>query len=261
MDKNKELQRKQEDAAFAHGLCWVGGAVVAECFLMLINQYFFNFTTSAESIARAEIAYKVMMAAFVVAPIVFVIAAVKGFLSFKKSGTICPVVEGALGLSAAISLSMSMSLIYNGDGATMMLLFLPVAGALAFTFFLYQRDFFYSAAISGMAGLVLWMIWHTTSSNMIVAIIGTAKVVVFGGLFCFFAAKLKEKGGVITLLGYEVRFLPKDAIYPVIYTSAGLSALAVLVAMVLGGYVAYYLIFAMAAWIFALLVYYTVRML
>lgn len=259
MDKNKELQRKQEDEAFAHGLCWVGGAVLVECFLLLINRYFFQFYS--DELVMAEVAYHVLRVTFVVAPVVFLIAAVKALLDFKKTGAVSHVLEGAMGLSGALSLSASMCMIYNAEGCTMMMLFIPAAGALAFTFFLYQRDFFYSAALSGMAGMVLWMLWHKGGSNTVVGYIGAAKVVVFSAVFIWLASLLKKHDGAISLLGHKVTILPKDASYAVIYITVALASVAVLLGAVLGGYVAYYLIYCMVAWIFALLVYYTVRML
>ncbi len=261
MDKNKELQRKQEDAAFAHGLWWVGGAILVEILLVLINKYYFHFTTAPESVAKAEFTYNMMRVFFVVAPLVFLAAGVKGYLQFKKTGTICPLIEATLGLSGAISLVCSMCLVYKADGCSMMLLFVPAAGALAFGFFLYQHDFFYSAAICGMATMVMWMVWHVTPNNKFIGIIGAIKIIVFSALLCWVANLLKKSDGTLTLLGHSVRFLPSDALYHVIYASAGLSAATAVLGLLLGGYVAYFLIYVLAAWIFALLVYYTVRML
>lgn len=261
MDKNKELQRQQEDAAFAHGLWWVGGAIVIEVLLLLINQFYFNFTTDPASVARAEITVQVMRGLMVIAPVLYVLAAIKGFLQFKKTGTICYVVEGVLGMSAFLSLAMAMVLSYKADGCSMMLLFIPAAGILAFMFFLYQRDFFYSAAYSGMGALVLWMIWHQSVGRVVLVYIAVAKIVIFAGLLGWVVTLLKKSGGTLTLLGHTVRFLPKDALYPIVYASLALSAGLSLVGFLVGGYVAYYLIYALAAWIFALLVYYTVRML
>lgn len=261
MNKNKELQRQQEDAAFAHGLWWVGCAILVELVLLMINNFYFNFTTDVQSINNAYTAFYAMNALFVVAPIVAIIAAVKAFLSFKKTGKISGVVEGALGLGTFLSLAMSLCMVYDVAGCGAAIIFIPVAGAVAFSFFLYPRDFFYSAAIAAMGGLVLWMTWQQSSGNAWVSMVGTLKVVVFSALICWIATLLKKSGGTLTILGYEIRFLAPDAEYMVIFISAAIAAVATVVGLLIGGYFAYYLIYLLAAWAFALVVYYTVRML
>lgn len=261
MDKNKELQRKQEDAAFAHGLWWVGGAVLMELLLIMIYQFYYNFGATEASITRAVITEKVLWGALWVCPVLFIAAAVLGFLQFKKTGTICYKIEGALGLSGALSAISFMTLAFHAEGCSVMMMFIPAAGILAFFFFLYPHDFFYSAGICGFGALMLWMTWHKTASNSILIVAGTVKIVVVAALLCWGASLLKKSDGKLKLMGHSVRFLPHDAIYPVIFGSAALTALLTVAGFVVGGYAAYYMIYVLAAWIFAMAVYYTVRML
>ena len=54
--------------------------------------------------------------------------------------------------------------------------------------------------------------------------------------------------------------LPAEAGYALMFVSCAVSLAAIAAAIVLGGAVSYYLLFAMVAWLFALLVYYTVKM-
>ncbi len=261
MDKNKELQRQQEDAAFAHGLWWVGGTVILEALLILLKKARFDYTSDMQSIANSTLASNMIKMLCVIGPVVVVLALVMAFMNFKKTGAITPVIEGVLGFSSVATLAIFMTYIYDSEGASIMMLFIPVIGALAFSFFLYQHDFFYAAALPSMAALVLWMIWHQTENTMPVYLIGSVKVIAFGAIFCWLISLLKKSGGTLTLLGYTIRFVPHDAVYPAIYASVAISAVAVVLALVLGSQIAFYLIYAMAAWVFALLVYYTVRML
>ena len=44
MDKNqREARRRQEDKAFNRGLLWVGGAIVLELLMLLVNRYYIHF--------------------------------------------------------------------------------------------------------------------------------------------------------------------------------------------------------------------------
>ena len=56
-----------------------------------------------------------------------------------------------------------------------------------------------------------------------------------------------------------MRVLSKNAAYPIILVSC-LASLAAVVVGLLASSTAYYLIFVMVAWLFALLVYYTVKL-
>ena len=71
---------------------------------------------------------------------------------------------------------------------------------------------------------------------------------------------LKKNEGALRVGTRSAQAVPKGADYRVTAVSCLASLAAVLAALVLGSTVAYYLIFAMVAWLFALLVYYTVKM-
>ena len=68
---------------------------------------------------------------------------------------------------------------------------------------------------------------------------------------------LKKTDGA---LPNKEQFLPQETNYAVLLVTCAASLLAVVAAMLAGGTVAYYLIFVMIAWLFALFVYYTVKL-
>jgi hypothetical protein len=70
---------------------------------------------------------------------------------------------------------------------------------------------------------------------------------------------MKKTGGVLCPGREETRVLPKDTSYLLIWISCLVAAAAMGAAIALGA-LAYYLMFAMVAWLFALLVYYTVKL-
>ena len=70
---------------------------------------------------------------------------------------------------------------------------------------------------------------------------------------------MKKSDGVLP--GKEpIQFLPKKTNYAVLLVTCLASLAAVVVAMLAGDTVAYYLVFVMIAWLFALFVYYTVKL-
>ena len=68
-----------------------------------------------------------------------------------------------------------------------------------------------------------------------------------------------HQGRLIVKEGIK-RVLPPEAGYALMFASCVVSLAAIAAAVALGSAVSYYLLFAMVAWLFALLVYYTVKM-
>ena len=70
---------------------------------------------------------------------------------------------------------------------------------------------------------------------------------------------LKGHGGSLCS-GEAGQLLPEEAGYPLMLLSCVISLAAIAIAAFVGGALSYYLLYAMVAWLFALLVYYTVKM-
>ena len=97
-------------------------------------------------------------------------------------------------------------------------------------------------------------LWFVRVGGMGAEVIGTI-------LFCVavLVAVLKLKQSQGCLKG--VRLLHEKTNYTVVLASCAAAIAMQVLAIVAGSAVAYYLIFAMGAWLFALLVYYTVKLL
>lgn len=303
--KQKALLRKQEDTAFNRAMIWVGVAIVFELLLLLVNRYYFNFTTNLESLAHAHFAENALLWARVVglgcilgggahalahhmgkaseakkpAVLVAAIGAVLVACAFIPAiakalglgtllmqvgvalavmGLVCMLLlsvggaEKPLALSGTVAavgvllfLCAHITLAFQQAGLQMLLLLVPACAGIALVFYLYQREFFYSTVFSALGLLVLWMKYHSTGHTM-------------SSVYIFFAAAVVVIGGMLYLLRRA-----KDAgidLRPV-QLSAAISLALPLAAIIFGAGVAYYLIFALLAWLFALLVYYTVKML
>lgn len=248
--KQQEEQRRQEDLALMHGLLWVAGAVVLEVLLFFINRYAFDFDATMQGVTLAETVRGLLgvmrwagLAAFVGGGVIL------GLRLNKGGKTVWAAVAAVAGI--VILTCAHVALKYQSTGMRMLYLLVPVLGGLALSFYIYQRDFFLAALPVVMAVLGLWFI----------RVGGMAPEVVFTVLACaamlVTVLKLKKNDGMLKSL----RLLPERADYTAALISSVATMTVQLVAAVCGSAVAYYLIFAMGAWLFALLVYHTVKML
>ena len=130
---------------------------------------------------------------------------------------------------------------------------------------MYQREFFYSAFYTGLGTMLLWMLRHKDStvdpsSSRLTTYVFLAIVAILMVLGLVMLLQARKNGGVWSLAGREVRVLPAEAGYSLIFLTLAVNVVAVAAAAVMGGNVGYYLIYVLVAWLFALLVYYTVKM-
>ena len=247
--KQREVRRQQEDIALQRGLMWVLGAIILEGLLILVNRYYINYRVS-----EVEIAYGfhyTLRFLRIAAPIAAVAALVWTGLRVRSRGRFgLPLVLtaacGAVGLCSHITVSMQ-------ENGVAMLFWMVIAWAvLALIFYLYQREFFLSAAGAGMSILGLWFLRYQKSLEAVLVAAAIAVVL---------AASLWMRGHEGRLPGAEhIQFLPQKAAYGLILASCGAGLGAMLIGAVAGASAAYYLIYLMLAWLFALFVYYTVKL-
>lgn len=250
--KQREARRHQEDMALNRALLWVGGAIVLELLLLLINRYYINFLVTEVNIASfLSTALHILQYAGAAAAFACLIWAV---LCFRKGGktalpTILAIVFGAVAICSHVAVT------FQQLGMQMLFLLVPAWAGLALVYYLYHRDFFLSAVAIGTSILGLWFI--RCSGRSALEAVFTLVAILFVGAAVLY---LKKSGGVIRRAdGSEVRVLSKKTSYPVILSSC-LAALAAVAVGLLVNSAAYYLIFVMVAWLFALLVYYTVKL-
>lgn len=255
MDK-KEMQRHQEDAALNRGLIWVAGAIVLEVLLLLVNQYYFHFNTSAQSVAIAQALNSGMKFLRFGGLIAAAAALVWLWSDIKKQGRIRAIPVAVV--TGCAALGVCSQIIVRFQGAGMRMLFVLVAGwaALALIYYLYQTEMFLAAVAGGLGIVGMWFARNGyTPVNYYTGATLVAIVLVAAAAFW-----LAKGEGSVKLAGHKLRILPQDARYVLIYATCLINLAAVGVAMAAGMVVAYYLTYALLAWLFALLVYYTVKM-
>ena len=134
----------------------------------------------------------------------------------------------------------------------------PVVGALALVHYLYQKEFFWSVAVLCLGILDLWAcrrgLGHGTTGTIVLG--GTIALMVVLAAAAAVFHQAEKSGGKLG----KLRLLPSGASYGVIYASCALAVVAMAAALVRVS-LAYYLIWALAIVLFALVVYYTVKQL
>lgn len=253
MDKNqREARRRQEDRALNRGLLWVAGAILLEALLLFVNRYYINILTS--EVDFAIMLRSVMKVVRIAGAVVGAVSLVWAALQFKKGGKVTlPTVVGLACMALAVCAHVILA--FDKSGMQMLFLLVPAWAGLALVYYLYQREFFLAATASGLAAVGLWFIrfggMGFEAGLTLVGIILVAAIALW----------LKKSGGVVRRSsGEEVQIMAKNTSYALILASCLVGVVALAVALLLGGIIAYYLIFAMVAWMFVLLVYYTVKL-
>ena len=203
-----------------------------------------------ESVVALQSGLKgVRIAGLVVAVVGLVLAAFRAKAGQKA---ILPLLIAIAG--GALTICSHVVLKYKATGMSMLFWLVVAWAVLAVVYYIYQKEFFLSAAATGMSVLALWFVRYANGVGYEVAVILVAIILVLA-----VALFLMKNGGVLPLKT-PVQFLPAECSYGVLLASCLASIAAVVIALVAGAAAAYYLIFIMLAWIFALFVYYTVKM-
>ena len=259
MDKSRrekiELRKKQEDAQFNKLLLWIVAAVVLEAVVLFVKRYLINYRNTVAELKLSIGISNVLGVLQFVAPVLFV-AAIVWYLISRKKGCTCklPLILG--GVFAV--LSVLAIAVYNSPttGMTFVSALPFVIIVLAFIGYLYQREFFFSTILTGLGVFALWFYRKAFAGRPAMVIAGFVVLLVILVLSCVLVHKLSKNNGCWK--GIQI-FQAKTAYQPV-YVTFGLTALALIAALVAGATVAYYAIFALIVWLFCMVVYYTVRM-
>lgn len=254
MSKNKQekqdLQRKQEDQALTRASIWVGAAVVLEMIVFFLNRNYINFALTEEAVNLAYTLSNLLRMARIAGVVVLAAGIVWAFVRAKKGQ--CPGIAVAVAVGGvAVSVCAHVTTKFQAAGVRMLFLLVPVWAAVAMIYYLYQREFFVSAVACVLSAMGIWFVRACGGLTMEGILCLAGMVVVLA-----VALLLKKNHGE---LGGK-RILPEDSNYPLVLGTCAAALVMPLIAVVIGAVLSYYLIFVVAGWMFALLVYYTVKM-
>lgn len=248
----RERRQSEEDKVFNRMLFWLAGAVAVELLLLLLQKVYVDMYwggVPAKALATFFRVFCVAGAILAVGGIVWMLLNHRAGRSLVLPAAVTGAVAGLWVVSALCS--------YLWEEGVRILLMLPAAAAvLIVIFFLYQRLFFYSAALTGGALLAQWLYgrYYMYHPRMMIACFaaGLAVLAVFAVLTWLLQKNDGKLGGA--------RVLPAASNYLMAWITCGVVALAMILPLAAGVIVTRYLLYALAAWLFAQAVFFTVKM-
>lgn len=259
-NSNRADRKKQEDIALTRALIWFAAAMALEFLLLLVNKYYVNFTADSTSIQLALALGTVLKVTAVLGALGAVLSGVFGWKRIKQ-GQAFPFLTVVLtSVLLAIGISSALIVVFYRSAVQLLYILVPAGAVLALVYYLYQKEFFFSACGVGVGLLGLWLVRKNIGTHdMLVNLYMAAGTVVLLAILLL-ALKLKKEHGMLTIKNKQYVILPKQSNFLLIVLSCVVSLLTMLAGLLLGGTVAFYLLFILIAWLFVLLVYYTVKM-
>lgn len=258
MESKKQMQsarRKQEAVALNRLLIWFAIAIGYEALVLLIKRYYVNFSGTDLGITIASALSTIFSVLQFVAPVLAIAAAVWLVMCKRKGKSLTkPAILTAV--MVALWFTVFVAHRFYSNGVDLLGVVAPAAAILSMIYYLYQREFFCSAVISGCGILSLWLYrrYFPDHPNAIRAGYVVAWVLLAAAVVVLW--KLSQNGGKWK----KYRVFPEDISYLPTYATCGLTAAVLAAALLAGTTVAFYAIFVLVIWLFCLAVYYTVRL-
>ena len=138
--------------------------------------------------------------------------------------------------SGALLLCSQVILGFRDAGVRMLFWLVPAWAALALVYYLYQREFFLAALVSGLGVLGLWFVRHTGCGKLVYRLWRWLR---FWWLQLACSGMKGHQGRLVVKEG-QSGVLPSDASYALMFVSCVVSLAAIAAAIVLGAAVSYY---------------------
>lgn len=252
-DKGKvQRRREEEDAVFNRMLLWLAGAVVLELIFLLLKRVYVDL------LLGVDVAYglSVFFYAFQFAGAALTIACA-AWLAVQLRGGRRKVLPAACTGGAAILWLASVLCYQFYIQGVFILTVLPAAAAvLILIYFLYQRIFFVNAILTCGGAAALWLFREYYQLHPLRITLCFALGWIALAAAAVLAWRLSKTDG---MLG-SIRLMPEQSMYGAVYLTCALTAAAMVLAFLLGATAAYYLLFALAAWLFGQAVFFTVKL-
>ena len=262
MRKEEKLARdRKEDEVLGKVIVWFLSAVVLEFLLFLVNRYYINVRVATDwGVPVMNAIYNIVRVLPFVGVIVAALLAIRA-VTWKKRGKNAGKYAVACALSLVVALCALVIWRFYDTGVKFLYVLVPVIAVLALVYYLYQREFFFSALICGMGGVGLWAVRKNgMAGHAVLMWVGFAVTVVVAAAILAAALSARKEKGKLKVQGKSIQLFSAKANYATLAVSCVLACACFLAGMLLGTTVAYYLLFALAAWLVILLVYHTVKL-
>ena len=259
LEKEKRALREQEENdTLRRLLFWLGAAVHLEAVVMLGNRYYFHYLTSEILVAERimNILGPLQYVGFIIAA-AFGVWAIMGRKKDKKGGlcrTIC---------AAFFAMISVIAILFRQVGSpcvSLLLAIIPCMAGLIMIYYLYQREFFCAACLSGLGILGLWIFRSSGERYQSVIYVYIALAVVFAIAMVYLAMQAKKNDGLLKLGERKLMLFKPKANYTLIFASAALAVLLLVIAPFVALAFAYFAFWALIVWLFVLAVYFTAKM-
>lgn len=250
----KALRDLQELEILRRVLFWLGAAVLLEALVLLANRFTFHQINTMLTMVQILGALQYVG---ILLGLGFLAWAVAGRRKHPKSG-ICRIISAAFFASTSVIaflfLHVGMSCI------SILLVGIPAMGGLIMIFYLYQREFFILAAISGMGMLGLWIFRSASASYLTFYYVYAVVVVLLALAVILLSLRVQKEHGALIWGKHTLGIVQSDANYKSVWLSCALVMAFLLVSPFLGAVFAYYAFLALVVWIFVMAVYFTSRL-
>lgn len=244
MAKNLGKKNVRKDEPMNGAMKFFLAGCVAELYLLIIRRFYINAASDLIRIAWYD---RYLWVAAGLGAAVLVLGAV-GALTVKKRGGRDLWYVAGVGAFMAVS---SLLVRWNMATLSLMTVLVPVVMLLSILWALYDRECALALTVLGVSLLALWG-FRRYGASIYAGTAVKAALIVYLAVVAALAA-LTYAGKLGRLLSPRADRLP-------VYVSCGISAVALLAALLISG-MAYYAMWALAAVEFALAVYYTVKQL
>ena len=245
MPKNSNRKPVKRDEPMTGAMKFFLAGCVAELYLLIVRRYFVK-GTAVQQIAWFDHYLLYLMGAGAVLLLVGAVCAVLWKADKKK---LVPAVSVA---AAGAFLGLSAFLVrWNMTTLTLLTAVVPVVMLLGVLWNLYDRECALALTVLGITLVVLW-VCRRAGASMYLGVYVKAVSVIYLVLIVVVAVLVK--------LGKLDKLLPANADLLPVYVACGLSAAAIVAALV-NTTMAYYATWALGIVVFALAVYYTVKQL
>lgn len=261
MENNKRAdKKKQEDIALSRALVWFAAAMVVELLLLLVNKYYINFTADSLSIRLALALGTVLKVTTILGLLAAGICGVWSWKQTKKTGVLPFLYVVLTAVLLVVGISSGLIVLFYRAAVQLLYIMVPASAVLVLVYYLYQKEFFFSACGVSASLLGLWLVRKNIGTHDVIVnlyLVVSALILLSMILLIF---KMKQDDGVLEIKDKRYEVLPKQSNFLLIILSCVVSLAALVAGWLLGGTVAFYLLFVLIAWLFVLLVYYTVKM-
>ena len=246
MAKNPNKKVAPKDEPMNGAMKFFLGGCVAELYLLILRRFYINAASEFTKFAWYDRYLWILAGIGAGLLVVGVIAALvlRGNAKKQKAAWILAAAGAFVGAATAL-------VRWNMATLSFMTIVVPVVMLLGILWVLYDRECALALTVLGASLFVLWGVRRYGSSMYVGT---TVKVCVVIYLILLVVLVVLAKNGKLDKL------LPPKADKLPVYAACGLSVLALL-ASLLGGSISYYAMWALAAVVFALAVYYTVKQL